>query len=51
MNKAWPKDRKESVTYDQGEMKFGLQFSLTRGIPSILVADGGQQVVGDLVAK
>jgi hypothetical protein len=32
-------------------MKFGFQFGLTSGIPSILIADGGQDVVGDLVTK
>jgi hypothetical protein len=32
-------------------MKFGFQFSLTYGIPPILIPDGRQEVVGDLVAK
>lgn len=49
-NGAWPRERKGKVTYDEGEMKFCFQFSLTCGIPSILVSDDGQEVVGDLVA-
>jgi len=39
------------VTYYEREMKFGLQFSLTYGIPPILIPDGRQEVVRDLVAK
>ena len=41
----------EAVTYDEGEMKFGFQFSLTNSIPPILIPDGRQEVVGDLVAE
>ena len=39
------------MTYDEREMKLGLQFSLACGIPPILVADGGQDVVGNLVTE
>jgi hypothetical protein len=42
---------KGSVTYDEGEMKLGFQFGLACGIPSILVANGGQEMVGDLVTQ
>ena len=45
------KEGKEMVTYDEREMKFCFQFSLTRGISSILVSDDGQEVVGDLVTE
>ena len=39
------------VTYDERKMKFRFQFSLTRGISSILVSDDEQEVVGDLVTE
>ena len=39
------------MTYDEREMKFSFQFSLTYGVPPILIPDGGQEVVGYLVAK
>ena len=39
------------MTYDEGEMKLSFQFGLTCGIPSILVADGRQEMVGDLVTQ
>ena len=51
MNEAWPRERNWRVTYDEGEMKLGFQFSLTRGISSILVTDGGQDVVCNLVTE
>lgn len=37
------------VTYDEGEMKLGLQFSFARGIPPILASDDGEEVVGNLI--
>ena len=45
------KGRKEKMTYYEGEMKFSLELSLTGGIPSILISDGGQEVVGDFVTE
>lgn len=51
MDEAWSTDTKGRVTYNEGEMKFGFQFSLTYGIPSILVADDGQEMVGHLVTE
>lgn len=51
MNEVWWRKRKEKVTYYEGEVKLGLQFSLTRCIPSILISDGRQEVVGDLVTE
>jgi hypothetical protein len=39
------------VTHDEGKMKFSFQFSLTYGVPPILVSDGGQEVVCDLVTE
>ena len=39
------------MTYDEREMKFGFQFSFTYGVPSILIVDDGQEVVGNLVTK
>ena len=32
-------------------MKLGFQFCLACSIPSILISDGGQEVVGDLVTE
>lgn len=43
--------RRGSDRQYEGQVKFGFQFSLTRGIPPILVSDGGQEVVGDLVTE
>jgi len=43
--------RKGAVTYYEREMKLGFQFSLANGISPILVPDGGQEVVGDLVTQ
>lgn len=39
------------MTYDEGEMKLSLQFSFTRGVPSILVSNDGEEVVGYLVTQ
>lgn len=39
------------MTYYEREMKLGFQFSLTYGISPILIPDGGQEVVRDLVPK
>jgi hypothetical protein len=36
---------------NEGEVKFGLQFSLTHGIPSILILDCRQEVVGNFVTE
>jgi hypothetical protein len=44
-------ERKEEVTYYEGEMKFCLQFSLTGGIPPILSSDDGKEVISDLVTE
>lgn len=42
---------KGGVTYDEREMKFGLEFGFTYGVPSILIMDDRQEMVGDLVTQ
>lgn len=48
---AWARERNGKVTYYEGKMKLGFQLGLTCGIPPILVSDGGQEVVRDLVTE
>ena len=39
------------MTYYEREMKLGFQLGLACGIPSILVSDGGQEAVCNLVTQ
>ena len=43
------KERERRGTHDEGKMKLSFQFSLTCSIPPILVSDGGEKVVCNLV--
>ena len=51
MSYACPRRGKGRVTHDERKMKFSLQLGLTYGIPPILVSDGGQEVVCNLVTE